>query len=53
MHLKIKPTKFYAYEDPNETYEEKFIEDVVLELGKVTKLDPVELTESIENVPEG
>lgn len=51
--LKINPTKFYTYEDPNETFEEKFIEDVKLELDKVTKLDPVELTEATENVPEG
>jgi hypothetical protein len=38
---------------PNEMYEEKFIEDVELELGKVTKLDPIELDEAVENDPEG
>lgn len=37
---------------PNEMYEEKFIEDIALELGKVTTVDPIELNEAIENVPE-
>ncbi len=38
---------------PNELYDEKFVEDVALELGKVTKVDPIELDEVVENVPEG
>jgi hypothetical protein len=37
---------------PNELYEEKFIEDVILELGKVTKVDPIELVEAVEEIPE-
>lgn len=37
---------------PNEMYEEKFIEDVELELGKVTKVDPIELVEAVEEIPE-
>lgn len=36
---------------PNENYEELFVEDVTLELGKVTKVDPIILNEAPESVP--
>lgn len=37
---------------PNEGYQEKVVEDIITELGQVTKLDLVELEEVVEEEPE-